>query len=218
MGFEPVGGLQPCANVFQQAVGGTEEDEPLQFENVDPIALLTEQLLMQAWADHGAVVGNARKRMPDDRGAAIVEDKQPYRGEHAEANAFQDANAAHHDHNQADDGIIGFGEFLPTIVKPFYQETQAQKDEQSAEQWPGQIGQYGSAEDENGAVNHGDAQTDGATVDADTGSQEREAEGGVPRRATRESCQTVGNAGPLQFAVQIHIGLGGDFNATGVEK
>lgn len=125
--------LGPFGDAIQHGVRRSEEDEPLELEDVDPPAALAKDLPVPGRPLDVARIYGSRQGVPHHVGSAVVDDEQHDGHHQAEGHPLEEAGEPHHEQDHQDDQVVRPGQLEPGVVHPFDQEAEAEEQDHSAE-------------------------------------------------------------------------------------
>ena len=121
------------SNIVEERIGGAEENEALEFEDMESAAMGFKQALVGGRTLDIALDVGAGEDMGDDADAAVIVNEEEHGGEQAESNAFEVTEGGHDGDDQDHDAVIGAAEFRAAVIEPFDEEVKSLIEEDGAE-------------------------------------------------------------------------------------
>ena len=190
----------------------------MQRQDSDRLALLVQQTLLGQGTGYIALATSSGKCVFDAGSFSVAQDEQNTGDQGSGPHTLEKSKGGNDHQDHEDQEIVRPGELKPCLVHPAKQQVRADVKEQAAEDWFGNIGQEGGAEEQRGRAHasrdHPGCGGSGARLLV----QQAAVDGKISDHAAEAAIQDVGDAIRLQLLIQINASGCGQLQSGGIEQ
>lgn len=206
------------AHLIQKPVSSAEKYKSLQFQDKRHLTATVQDPFMPRRSIHIALLVHPGEGVFDDVHLAVIHEEKYDAGDNSDSHPMHVPKKRDESENEDDHRVISGREAKPCVVDPLNEEVHAEVKQQPGKNGTWEVGHDIGTGDQHDRTRDGGDNSHHAAARPDFTYEPGYGEGVKPNGATTDPDNEVGDAGHLEFSVEVDVGFNNQFEGSGIQK